>query len=288
MSGGIRAAGAVVVDEVDGQRLVALIHRPRYDDWSFPKGKAIPDEVAPATAVREVREETGLVVTLGLRLPSLRYPVGKHVKRVDFWRATPRARFHHVPDKEVDEVRWVPVEEATEMLTYLDELAVLAAALQAPETVPLLLVRHAKAMQRKHWSGNDQSRRLDGRGRRQAVELIELLEAFGVERLVSSPAVRCAETLAPYGRYARITTETVDLLTEEEGTRDMEGVTAHVREFAAGVTTATALCGHRPVLPAMHEGLGLEPRSMLVGEATVLHRDASGETVAVESHKPTA
>lgn len=288
MSGRIRAAGAVVFANRNDQRLVALVHRHAYDDWSFPKGKALPDELRPATAVREVREETGLLVTLGTRLSSIKYPVGKHIKKVDYWRATARARFFHTPDKEVDEVRWVPVDEARQLLSYEQERALLEEALSLPATTPLLLVRHAKAMQRKHWSGNDQTRRLDGRGRRQASELILAFEAFGVERLVSSPAVRCVETLAPYGRYANLATTTIDLLTEEEGTQNPEAVATKVREVADTLIGPTALCGHRPVLPAMHTGLDLAPRAMLVGEVTVLHRDKQGRNIVVESLKPTA
>lgn len=289
MSRRIRAAGAVVLRDRDGTCEVLLVHRKAYDDWTLPKGKGIPDELRPATAVREVREETGVLIELGIRLTSIRYTVGKgNRKTVDYWRARPIGQYFHIPDQEVDLVRWVPVAEARKLLTYSDEVPVLDEALRLPETTPLLLVRHAKAMLRKHWSGDDQSRRLVGRGRRQAVELIPVLEAFGVSRLVSSPAVRCVETLAPYGEYLGIETETIRLLTEEEGTRDPDGVTARVRRLAAGIDRPTALCGHRPVLPAMHEGLGLESRPMVVAEVTVLHRDAEGNNVQVEIHKPTA
>lgn len=289
MSKRIRAAGAVVLRERDGVQEVLLIHRQRYDDWSLPKGKAIPDELRPATAVREVREETGVLVELGVRLKSIKYKVGNgSLKTVDYWRARPIAQFYHPPDREVDEARWVSIEAAKTMLTYDDEFPLIKQALQEPETTALLLVRHGKAMLRKHWSGDDQSRRLAGRGRRQAVELIPLLEAYGVSRLVSSPAVRCYETLTPYREYKGIETETIDLLTEEEGTRDPDGVAAIVRELADDIAEPTALCGHRPVLPSMQEGLGLKPKPMVVAEVTVVHRDASGRNVAVEIHKPTA
>lgn len=289
MSKRIRAAGAVVLRERDGVQEVLLIHRQRHDDWSLPKGKAIPDELRPATAVREVREETGVLVELGVRLKSIKYKVGNgSLKTVDYWRARPIAQFYHPPDREVDEARWVSIEAARTMLTYDDEFPLIKQALQEPETTALLLVRHGKAMLRKHWSGDDQSRRLAGRGRRQAVELIPLLEAYGVSRLVSSPAVRCYETLTPYREYKGIETETIDLLTEEEGTRDPDGVAAIVRELADDIAEPTALCGHRPVLPTMQEGLGLKPKPMVVAEVTVVHRDASGRNVAVEIHKPTA
>lgn len=289
MSGKIRAAGAVVLRQRDGVQEVLLIHRQAYDDWSLPKGKAIPDELRPATAVREVREETGVLIELGIRLQSIRYRVGKgSIKTVDYWRARPIAQFYHAPDREVDEARWVSVEAARTMMSYADEYPLVEEALGLPDTTPLLLVRHGKAMLRKHWSGNDQSRRLAGRGRRQAVELIPLLEAYGVSRLVSSPAVRCLETLSPYRDYKGIDTETIELLTEEEGTRDPEGVVACVRNIAKTIDEPTALCGHRPVLPSMQQGLALKPKPMVVAEVTVLHRDQHGKNVSVEVHKPTA
>lgn len=289
MSRKIRAAGAVVLRERRGRQEVLVIHRQAYDDWTLPKGKAMPDELRPATAVREIREETGVIAQLGIRLEPIRYTVGKgSLKTVDYWRATPVAEFFHMPDREVDRVRWVDLDEARDLLTYKDEIGVLDEALALPETTPLLLVRHAKAMLRKHWSGPDQTRRLAGRGRRQSVELIPTLEAFGVERLVSSPAVRCMETLAPYGEYKYLETEAVPILTEEQGTKDPDGVSTVVRKLAKGLDRPTALCGHRPVLPAMHEGLGLKPRPMVVSEVTVIHRDERGRNVKVEVHKPTA
>ncbi|SDL78076.1 NUDIX hydrolase [Tessaracoccus oleiagri] len=289
MSKRIRASGAVVLREKHGRQEVLLVHRQAYDDWTLPKGKGLPDELAPVTAVREVREETGVVVQLGLRLHSIRYTVGGgNLKTVDYWRARPIAQFYHPPDQEVDINRWVPVDEARGMLTYADEVPVLEQALDAPQTTPLLLVRHAKAMLRKNWSGDDQCRRLSGRGRRQAVQLIPLLEAYGVSRLVSSPAVRCTETLAPYCHYRDLDIETLELLTEEEGTRDPDGVVAATREAISGLNEPTAVCGHRPVLPAMQTGMGIKPRPMVVAEALVLHRDRKGRTVELEILKPKA
>lgn len=288
MSGRIRAAGAVVLREVGGEQQVLLVHRPAYDDWSLPKGKALPDEARPATAVREVREETGVIIELGLRLNSISYDVSKGRKTVDYWRATPVAQFYHAADREVDEIAWLPISEAANVMTYEDEVGVLREALDLPPTVPFLLVRHAKAMLRKHWSGNDQARRLDGRGRRQSRELIPLFEAFGVSRLFTSASTRCVQTLAPYAEYRNIEMQRYELLTEEEGLHDLPAVTACVRSLASDLAEPSALCGHRPVLPAMQRGLDLEERTHLVAEVTVVHRDADGNNVQVEVHKPTA
>lgn len=284
----IRAAGAVVLRGDGEQQEVLIIHRPGYDDWTLPKGKGKTDELAPHTAVREVLEETGHQVRLGLRLPSMRYNVSKGPKKVEYWRAESYDEVAFEPTREVDDVRWLPIHKAMRRLTYADERRTLSAALLKPHTTPLILVRHGKAMLRKDWSGPDQERRLTGRGRRQAAVLAQLLRAYGVEALVSSSSTRCMETLRPYALERGIDIYRDDVLTEEEGTVRPKDV----RRFTAGLLRAievpTAVCGHRPVLPSMFEGLGLEPRHMVVGEAIVVHRDDKGNQVAIEVHKPTA
>ncbi|MDF1487767.1 NUDIX hydrolase [Tessaracoccus caeni] len=284
----VRGAGAVVLREVQGETQALVVYRKRYNDWSLPKGKGIVDEQRPITAVREVREETGVIARLDLRLPSATYQVAKGLKRVDYWRATPAAAHLRPPDREVTKVRWLPVEEAIAQMTYQHDIDVLTSALTAPATTPLLLVRHAKAMLRKNWSGSDQTRRLASRGRRQAADLIGLLEAFGVSRVVSSPATRCYETMRPFAKHTGLEIETAPILTEEEGANNHPAVRKYVNKLAHSITEPTALCGHRPVLPAMFKGLDLDPRPMVVAEVIVLHRDADGNNVRVEIHKPTA
>lgn len=284
----IRAAGAVVLARRGGEPHVLLVHRTAYDDWTIPKGKPLPDELSPVTAIREVREEAGVLAALGQPLTPLRYEISKgREKQVDYWRASPVLQYFRTPDKEVDDVRWFPVARVKQTLSYRDEWPLIEQAMDLTPTTALLLVRHAKAMQRKHWSGDDRTRRLSGRGRRQARELVPLLEAYGVRRLVSSSSVRCTETLTPYGEFAQIPTRRIELFTEEEGTDRPKAVAKETARIVDGLDRPTALCGHRPVLPAMRAGLGLQDRPMLVAEVEVLHRDADGRNVAREVHKPT-
>ena len=284
----IRAAGAVVLRGTGDDTEVLIIHRPRYDDWSLPKGKGEADELAPQTAVREVLEETGMVVRLGLRLPTIRYQLAKGPKTVQYWRAEVVEERAWAPCAEVDAVKWLTVDKAMRRLTYADERRVLSAALLTPRTTPLLLVRHAKAMLRKDWTGPDQDRRLSGRGRRQAREMSQLFTAYGVEELVSSSSTRCVETLKPYAGRRGLVIQTVDVLTEEEGTVHPHDVTRFTADLFRGFEAPTAVCGHRPVLPAMFKGLDLPARPMVVGEVIVVHRDDEGAKVSVEVHKPTA
>lgn len=283
----VRAAGAVVLRGSGKDTEVLLIHRARYDDWSLPKGKGETDELAPQTAVREVLEETGMLVCLGLRLPTAHYVVSQGRKAVKYWRARvldPRAG---KPDGEADKVSWVKAVKALNRLDYPGDQAALEVALDQPPTTSLLVVRHAKAMLRKNWSGPDQERRLTGRGRRQAKELAAVMSAFAVSRLVSSSSTRCVHTLRPYSEATGIPVKTSKVLTEEEGAVHPREVQRFIRRLVDDLDEPTAVCGHRPVLPAMFDGLGLTPRPMVVAETIVAHLTRKGKPVTVEVHKPT-
>jgi 8-oxo-dGTP diphosphatase len=119
----VDAAGGVV--EQDGR--VLLVHRPRYDDWTFPKGKLDPGESFEDAALREVEEETGVRCSLGRELPATRYEVGGRPKLVRYWLMTPQAELDFVPNDETDELRWVTPDEARALLTYDRDRDVLAA-----------------------------------------------------------------------------------------------------------------------------------------------------------------
>jgi 8-oxo-dGTP diphosphatase len=115
----VRAAGGVITrNAADGAELL-LVHRPRYDDWSLPKGKAEPDESDEACALREVEEETSLVCDLGDEIAVTSYVDGRgRPKRVRYFAMTPRAGSEASPRNEVDAVRWVRPALAIEMLSY--------------------------------------------------------------------------------------------------------------------------------------------------------------------------
>ena len=282
----VSAGGVVLREHTDGLQ-VLLIHRERYDDWSLPKGKGEADELLPETAVREIQEETGVAARLGLRLPSLRYKVGKQPKAVHYWRSAVLSQRPRRPDHEVSAVKWFPIDAALEKATHPDERAVIEAAVTTPPTNALLIVRHAKAMQRKHWSGDDRKRRLSGRGRDQANRLVDVLAAFGIERLISSASARCKETLKPYAKTQKIGIETYDQLTEESAAKNPKAVRKLMAELLKNLDRPTAVCGHRPVLPEMYAGLAVKEKPMVVSEVRALHFGPDG-LVAMETFKPTA
>ncbi len=282
----VAAGGVVLRGDADSPK-VLLVHRPRYDDWSLPKGKRHPDELTPVTALREIEEESGVLAALDLRLPSMRYPVGEKRKVVHYWRARVRRKSTFKPNKEVDRIAWLPAAKVFKAMSYDEEKEIVDAALSQPDTVALLLVRHAKAMLRKNWSGDDNKRHLTGRGRSQAKALYELLASYQVERLISSSARRCMETLAPYSKKSGIEIEPVDLLRELDGTTDPKAVTRYLTKIQRKLSVATAVCGHRPVLPSMYEGLGLPSRKMVTAEVLVLHMARKGVLVHSEIIKPT-
>ena len=119
----VRAGGGVV--HRDGR--VLLVHRPRYDDWTFPKGKAEPGESDLDCALREVREETGLRCTAERELPPTRYADGLgRPKRVRWWLMTPVGG-EFAPTPEVDELRWLTRDEAAQLLTYPRDVELLTA-----------------------------------------------------------------------------------------------------------------------------------------------------------------
>jgi 8-oxo-dGTP pyrophosphatase MutT (NUDIX family) len=123
----VRAAGGVVLRPGFDPSNVLLVHRPKYDDWTFPKGKAEPGETDEACALREVEEETTLRCTLGAELPGTTYVDSRgRPKRVRWWLMAP-AGGDPAPANEVDEVRWADVDEAMRLLTYERDRGLLAA-----------------------------------------------------------------------------------------------------------------------------------------------------------------
>ncbi|WP_210408189.1 NUDIX hydrolase [Allokutzneria sp. NRRL B-24872] len=198
----VHAAGAVLWrwDSSGSKPEVAVVHRPRYDDWTLPKGKQDPGESTPATAAREVLEETGFSPVLGRSLGRVRYPLttvdGRSGQKVvDYYSARVNGG-EFAPNDEVDALRWLAPEQAAVLLTRNTDRTVLEAfTALPPNTTTLLLVRHAKAGKRDKWEGDDDLRPLSKNGVKQAAALRALLPLYGPDRVFSAPRVRCSQTV---------------------------------------------------------------------------------------------
>ncbi|MFG1997837.1 NUDIX domain-containing protein [Spirillospora sp. NPDC048911] len=210
----IRAAGAVVWREGPDGPEVALVHRPKYDDWSFPKGKLKGGEHVLRAAVREVEEETGVVPRLGRRLPTSSYPKDGKTKRVDYWAARAAASSAFVPNGETDRLEWLPIADAYERLSYSHDVDLLREfEAGPPDTWPLVILRHGSAGEKREWEGPDELRPLDELGRAEASLLAGLLRSYGPARPISSATARCLETLLPYVRREAVRIVTDDAFT---------------------------------------------------------------------------
>lgn len=262
----IRAAGGVVWRVVadrsgEPQVEVALIHRPRYDDWSLPKGKLAPGESEMEGAVREVFEETGYRVRVGRPLGEVRYMKSSggqmRPKVVRYWsmQAEGGAFFSN---REVDELRWVSLAEAQELLTHDHDRELLKKFVRGPAiTGCVLLVRHASAGNRSRWEGEDRLRPLDELGWAQADELIRLLSRFEVESIVSADYVRCVQTVEPLSEAVGVKIQQERLFSEDGYPGFEEDALTLMRKYATALKT-TVVCSQGDVIPDLLKRLTAE------------------------------
>ena len=266
------------------------MHRADRDSWQLPRGTLDPDEYPAGCAVRCTIEQTGVGVRVDVSLGRVSSTEGRHTQQVAYWRAVAVSAGRHHPSDAVDRVAWMPATKAA-LLVASEERGLIGRAIELPEAVPVLIVRHGKAMQRADWSGRDQARPLTSRGRRQSQRLVALLEAFGVGRLASSTANRCVKTLQPFAKLHRLEVVGWTTLSEEQAEQNLKAVEKLVRRLAKEALesgTALAICGHRPVLPTMFATFGLPDRALRPGTTVIAHLGPDGATLAVERHEPRA
>lgn len=275
----VRAAGGIVVRGDDRDRHFALVHRPRYDDWSFPKGKLVDGEAEDAAALREVLEETGLQCRLDVHVGTVTYQDRNgRPKVVTYWTMTPDDG-SFAPSDEVDELRWLAVDDALASLTYAHDRELLRRVVAPTAVAPTYLVRHAKAGQRRAWKGPDEARPLTRRGRRQAARLVDRFGGLALDRVISSPFVRCVQTVEPLARSRGIEIETVPELAEGA---DLDGAVRFVRALDA---RPAVLCSHGREIEGIvdrlqHAGADVEGSGGLAkGSVWVLDR-RDGEIVS--------
>jgi 8-oxo-dGTP diphosphatase len=257
----IRAAGGVLwraTSDNDGQVEVAVIHRPRYDDWSLPKGKLAPGESTIDGAVREVLEETGFRVRVGRPLGEVRYTKSSggsvRPKVVRYW-AMEAEGGSFSPSREVDELRWLDVDSARELLTRDTDVKVLDRFVRGPTLSGyVILVRHGRAGERSKWEGDDRLRPLDELGVRQAEELVRPLSRFEVEEIISADFVRCVQTVLPLSEAIGVPIREEELFSELGYPAHEEEAIHLVRKLGESLSS-TVVCSQGDVIPDLLQRL---------------------------------
>jgi 8-oxo-dGTP pyrophosphatase MutT (NUDIX family)/phosphohistidine phosphatase SixA len=304
----VLAAGALCWREEAGKLRVAIIHRGRYDDWTFPKGKVDPGESLPEAAVREIKEETGLRIKLGVPLETVSYPLDKSkTKVVHYWAAKvtdsslEKSKFK--PNEEVSEVVWMDAKKASPKLSYQHDRDLLQELIDLYEsenlkTTPLVILRHAKATPRSEFPGKEGARPLLDEGYYQAQDLVRFLGSFGPKNIYSSPWRRCLETISPYVEKNSIEIFEKEQLTEDSFRSNPKGVVKLLRQIVAE-GKSSLVCSHRPVMPLILKTLAefadpevakdiLKIEKLSPSDFLVFHfaedSDAERQVVAVERH----
>jgi 8-oxo-dGTP pyrophosphatase MutT (NUDIX family)/broad specificity phosphatase PhoE len=286
----VLAAGAVLWRPgVDGPEHpeIAVIHRPRYDDWSLPKGKVDPGESEPVTAVREILEETGYHARLGRRLASVSYPVEQGTKKVRYW-AAEATEGEFEPNDEVDKLLWLPVKDAMALLCYPHDRKVVRRFTRHPaDTRTLLIVRHATAGRKSRYKGDDRKRPLDKHGRAQAEALVGLLLAFGATNLHAASRARCHQTIEPLADELGVTIHDEPDLTEEAYADNRKRARARVLEIAEKSGTRV-ICSQGKVIPDLItwwcEHAGVKPDKSRNRKGSVWVMSLAGERLIAADH----
>jgi 8-oxo-dGTP diphosphatase len=279
----VLAAGGVVWRPAGGEPEILVVHRPKYDDWSLPKGKLDAGEHRLAAAVREVYEETGARAAPQVRLRTVNYLTGEPgvEKSVEYWSMRLLADEGHDPNAEVDVRQWIPLSAARDRLTYAHDRGVVARFESLPPGHTVVLMRHARAGSRDRWTGPDDERPLDEIGREDSQNAAPLLALFAPERLISAPALRCRETMAPAAELLGIPLE-VDGRFAENGD---PGEALHALRAVAASAPAAVVCSQgglmRPLLGRIRSAGG-EPATPK-GAAWVLTFAETGDVVATDA-----
>jgi 8-oxo-(d)GTP phosphatase len=254
----IEAAGGVLWRYApDGTVEVALVHRPKYDDWSVPKGKIKRREHLMVGAVREVEEETGARVTVGRPLGEIRYLKEGLPKRVRYWAMACLDAVVVEGDEadEVDQMHWLSPEDALLRLTYDRDVPPIERFMaDLRPTWPLILVRHGSAGDRASWDGDDALRPLDEFGEDQTRVLGDILTGYGIKAVHSADVARCIDTVAPYA--ATLGVDVVEEPTMSEtgfDADDLLGVDRLLALATSGVPTVVS--AQRRSLPGLIAGV---------------------------------
>jgi 8-oxo-dGTP diphosphatase len=305
----VYAAGAVCWREVDGKIMILLVHRTVLGDVTIPKGKVDPGESLPETAVREIAEETGLRVALGVPVGVSDYKLsGGRNKIVHYWAAEVTdaaiAASTFVPNGEIAALEWVTIKKARSYLTYGTDVEILDAFAKFVDagilrTFALIVLRHGKAMPPSSWKGPDATRPLLDRGVKQAASDALALQAWRPKRIVTSSATRCVTTVTPLSVATGIEMRRTDDLSQDAYRDGVADVRAVIGKRVRSRKTAV-LCSHGPVIPEILREIALatgtptgtyiaDAAALEVGAFSVVHLSRSNPSsgiIAIETHSP--
>jgi len=278
MTPAIVAAGGVVWRrDIEGEIEVLLVHRPRYDDWSLPKGKVEEGEALISCAYREILEETGLSIKLGPYIGSVEYYVPDGLKSVAYWSASlveDKSSFH--ANEEVDQIIWLDLQSAAFRATRDSDREILIRFSETPyDSSALIMLRHGKALERTEWQGEDEDRPLQLVGQLQSKRMLSLYQVFGVEEIHTSDAVRCLDTIALMAKSLQITPTITNAVSEYTFKKNKEKAIEYAKDLIK-MKKQVILCSHNPILPRMMEKLTKKidfdypDNKLLPGEAWVL------------------
>ena len=291
------AAGGVLWRGDPWEPEVALVHRPKYDDWSVPKGKAEPGEHLLVTALREVTEETGYNPRIGPHLTTLQYRVtsgGRAANKVVSYWSMRSVDGSFQANSEVDRMQWLRLDEARSLLTSRSDRTVLDTfRMTRRDTEPLLLVRHGEtSAPSRRRKGGPEDLRLNRSGRDQAASLVPVLERLGVTYLLSADIPACVDMLTPFATATGVTVRRAPQLTRAGFEANENDVIELVRSSAAN--EALVVCGDKTVITGLLSAFGQSPYVSPPSKTTIKkggwwllhHRD--GLVSAYEKHEPAA
>ncbi len=249
--------------EAGGERELAVVHRPKYDDWSLPKGKVDAGEQLIVTARREVSEEIGVTAACGQVVGEQRYSVAAGPKYVRYWAMADGGTEFAPKDEEVDELQWLPMRRAIRKLSYDHDRQLAQRFANMPiATATILLVRHARAGKKRRWKGDDALRPLDKDGLGQARRLAAVAPCYEPVRIASADLVRCADTVRPSSQLLGVDVEIEPRLGREAYAADPLSTVAFLRELVAAGGT-TLLCSQGEVIPDLMTRLAARSRVRL-------------------------
>lgn len=285
----IRAAGALLWRESQDLEVeIALIHRPRYDDWSLPKGKVEQGETALECAYRELIEETGIRASFTRQLGSVEYEESGQRKRVVFWAAQcALSASNFVANEEVDQLHWLSVDAALAKATHASDREMIENFTSQPHrTDTLIILRHTKALERGDWDEADSQRTLNEVGFDQAQLLIKHLAPFAINEIYTSNYTRCVQTVTPLAHARGLSITEVPSLNEETFEEDPQRSVSFANALKQDEKNIL-ICSHNPVIPTMLRGIlntKLKNKDLIKlepGDAWIVHR-VKGEIVGLD------